>query len=466
MYTTEVTLLDFSGSVTLPLIGKLWELSTVIDGQGSVRNISLENESVTVQNGAVSFADGPTYLDRNNHSIAISIEETGGMGPLFRSGGFDTLPPGAPTDPNGLIEIMVPVNSVTVPAASLSTILPTLPLSLPDCIVITGLTLTLGAGSITVVATGTKCVPIPLPAIGFTYTLNFNIVPSFEMKDTTTIFDIIPIGAGTLAPSGVAFLAGVFGTTEVEIRLRVIRSIQRMLSNSALVAAASTIGAPTLPEGLILSVRRVLITSSGIAIFPVVGAYGGIINAFLRDLWDGTLLKEMSRAEIFVIFGGAKFFIPDVTVFASLGFDWANVRTVPDGALSRVLNIPRDGTVLREMSDNPVYVISGGQKRWIPDEATLLRFGGWSVVRVVPDGSLANIPDGPQVPSVESADCVRIRADIAQRRDTIRGLQQAKTGLNPRNPLDIAEIRQINAEISKINNEIKALDGQATALGC
>lgn len=111
---------------------------------------------------------------------------------------------------------------------------------------------------------------------------------------------------------------------------------------------------------------------------------------------DGTLWKERSSAPVYVMFGGAKFWIPSPDWLRRYG-DWSRVTVAPDGALAAVPVIPSDGTVLREWSSASVYVIQGGQKRWITTPAVLDRFGGWPVVRVVPDGGLALIPDGQQI---------------------------------------------------------------------
>jgi hypothetical protein len=122
--------------------------------------------------------------------------------------------------------------------------------------------------------------------------------------------------------------------------------------------------------------------------------YIKIANAL--PLQDGSLVRERSSAPVYVVFGGARFWIPDPTWLERYG-GWAAVTEVPDGALANVPAIPREGTVLREWSSAPVYVVQGGQKRWIPNPTILDRFGGRPAVRVVPDGGLAAIPDGPQV---------------------------------------------------------------------
>ncbi len=109
---------------------------------------------------------------------------------------------------------------------------------------------------------------------------------------------------------------------------------------------------------------------------------------------EGSVVREASAAPVFVLFGGAKFWIPSPAVLEKYG-GWGAVRVVPDGALTAVPVVPRDGTVLREMSSAPVYVMTGGQKHWIPNPTILQKYGGWGAVRVVPDGALAGFPQGP-----------------------------------------------------------------------
>jgi hypothetical protein len=111
---------------------------------------------------------------------------------------------------------------------------------------------------------------------------------------------------------------------------------------------------------------------------------------------DGTMWRERSSAYVYIMFGGAKFWIPSPEWLFRYG-DWSNVNVTPDGALITVPTIPQEGTVLREWSSAPVYVIQGGQKCWITTPQVLERFGGWSAVRVVPDGGTKSIPDGPQI---------------------------------------------------------------------
>jgi hypothetical protein len=113
---------------------------------------------------------------------------------------------------------------------------------------------------------------------------------------------------------------------------------------------------------------------------------------------DGTLLRESNRPEVYVMFGGAKFHIPDAATAARMGFNLNNVGVVRPGSIkvNDSENIPRHGTVLREETDPRVYVMRNGQKCHIasPTRMDQLCILG-SDVRFVPDGGLRHIPDGP-----------------------------------------------------------------------
>ena len=111
---------------------------------------------------------------------------------------------------------------------------------------------------------------------------------------------------------------------------------------------------------------------------------------------DSTLLKELSRPEVYVAYGGAKFHISNREEFIALGFAWDDIRVIPDGALARIPDVPRDGALLKERSRPDVYVIRAGQKSHIPSEQRFEALGYSSrAIQVVPDGALASLPDGP-----------------------------------------------------------------------
>jgi len=114
-------------------------------------------------------------------------------------------------------------------------------------------------------------------------------------------------------------------------------------------------------------------------------------------LHDGSVLREYSRAEVYVIFGGAKFWVPNPQVLQDLYGGWGNVKIVLDGALAGLPVLPRSGTILREQSNPAVYLIEERTKRYITSPSVLQRYGGASAVRVVPNGSLGSIPTGAPV---------------------------------------------------------------------
>jgi hypothetical protein len=97
-------------------------------------------------------------------------------------------------------------------------------------------------------------------------------------------------------------------------------------------------------------------------------------------LEDGTLLREATGA-IYVLAGGARLHVPDMTVFNQL-YAGAAVTEVPAGALDNLPSQPRDGTILREPS-GAMYVMAGGATFHIPTPEILAQlYGGAPVVQV------------------------------------------------------------------------------------
>jgi hypothetical protein len=115
------------------------------------------------------------------------------------------------------------------------------------------------------------------------------------------------------------------------------------------------------------------------------------------DWADGSVLREVARPEVFVVFGNAKFHVPDEPTLARLYGGWTAVHVVADGTLARVDGVPDDGTLLREENNASVWRIEGGRKRHVTSPAVLARFGGWAGVRVVPDSALAALPVGAPI---------------------------------------------------------------------
>jgi hypothetical protein len=131
---------------------------------------------------------------------------------------------------------------------------------------------------------------------------------------------------------------------------------------------------------------------------------------------DGALLRERGGDAVFLYAGGAPFHVPDPTWLDRFGGE-ATVRTVPAGTLDALVRPPAEGALLREWSDPKIYLIRSGERRWVSTRAELAKAGGTATVRVVPDGALASIPRGqdlpPGGPTTTAPDVVEMRKDKA-----------------------------------------------------
>ena len=113
---------------------------------------------------------------------------------------------------------------------------------------------------------------------------------------------------------------------------------------------------------------------------------------------DFTLVREWNRPEVYVVFGGAKFRIPDPPTLTALGFDWSMVRVIPAGGTSKLLTIPIDRTLIKEQHDPRVFLVDNQALRLVKSPAVMeARCLPWRHVRVVPDTSLSTLPNGPDL---------------------------------------------------------------------
>jgi hypothetical protein len=114
---------------------------------------------------------------------------------------------------------------------------------------------------------------------------------------------------------------------------------------------------------------------------------------------DRTVIRPFDDPAVDVVYGGARFWIPNPETLHALGFSWGDVRVVPSGNLNAIGRIPRDGTLLRELTDPTVWVIEAGKRRAFPDPETFRTLGhSWDRIGLVPDGALAHLPVGNPIP--------------------------------------------------------------------
>jgi hypothetical protein len=117
---------------------------------------------------------------------------------------------------------------------------------------------------------------------------------------------------------------------------------------------------------------------------------------------DWSVVRETSDPKVYVIFGKAKFWIPDPPTLNRLYGGWAAVKNVPDGTLAGagVTDVPIDGTILREEGSAGYWYMQGGTRRIIvpiPYGGSFSALSAATVARIVPDNSLSRFPIGPNL---------------------------------------------------------------------
>jgi hypothetical protein len=115
---------------------------------------------------------------------------------------------------------------------------------------------------------------------------------------------------------------------------------------------------------------------------------------------DGTLLRELGSEGVYVVLGGAKFPIPSLDALSAMGYGGHPIWPVPPGGLNQIPNVPRDGTQMIEMSGAITWQIAGGAKFALPSDevrnALVAQGQLHANVVVVPDGGVHEIPNVPR----------------------------------------------------------------------
>jgi hypothetical protein len=177
---------------------------------------------------------------------------------------------------------------------------------------------------------------------------------------------------------------------------------------------------------------------------------------------DSIMLRDRSMADVFIFAGGARFLVPPAQLATFGGA--STVAVVPPAGLARFTNPPDDGTLVREVSRPEVYRIENGAKRWVTTPQHLAALGGLPTVRLVPDGSLSSLPTGPLIPPTHPNECAAIRASIAElSEDVTRLTEQIDEMEDPDNPRATATLK---AQRTRLAQRIADLQARAATLGC
>ncbi len=155
-----------------------------------------------------------------------------------------------------------------------------------------------------------------------------------------------------------------------------------------------------LDTALSLGAERVSLWRRGVVpaeVWSEIKAYVGELD---RPCWvtrsDNCLIQEPGKP-VWLLQGGARFGIPDPETLYALGYDFTDVRAVPDGFTGLVPLVPRDGTLVKELSQDTIYVVYAGGRFGFPSPEAFDSLGmDWWAVRVVPPDGLAQIPERPR----------------------------------------------------------------------
>jgi hypothetical protein len=112
--------------------------------------------------------------------------------------------------------------------------------------------------------------------------------------------------------------------------------------------------------------------------------------------YDGERVKGSNSAPVYLILHGQLRWIPDPTTYNNLFKDWNGIG-VNDYLVDNVpVGLPlTSGAVLAKGSGAAIYVITNGQKLWIPDPTVFNKFyfNSGKVV-TVPDVIINSVPQG------------------------------------------------------------------------
>jgi hypothetical protein len=141
--------------------------------------------------------------------------------------------------------------------------------------------------------------------------------------------------------------------------------------------------------------ERVSIWRRGVVpgdVWNLIANYQQPLGPHCSDLLvDGCLVREAMASEVYMIVGGAKFYIPGVDTFLAMGFNGRDVQVLPRGMLTGVPDKPRDGTLVVEYNGDTVFAVYGGAKFGIPGPEFETLGYNWGMVRMIPPGGLNQI---------------------------------------------------------------------------
>jgi hypothetical protein len=119
---------------------------------------------------------------------------------------------------------------------------------------------------------------------------------------------------------------------------------------------------------------------------------------------NGTLIKAIDANTVYLIKNGQKCPFPSESIFKAYGYGWHEIILVSATALANYpdgppVEIP-EGSLVKSDTDPAVYIIEGSNKRHIANEQVFIGLGySWSNIWTVPENILANYTLGYEISS-------------------------------------------------------------------
>lgn len=141
--------------------------------------------------------------------------------------------------------------------------------------------------------------------------------------------------------------------------------------------------------------------------FQAIGPVPADINVADFIPANRTLLREENAPflspfwpETYIILGGAKFLVSSQQIAIALGLSPVpTIQTVPTSSIACLARIPWEGTLIKEVNSAQIFLIQNGQKCAVSQTAFNNHHFDPASVLICPNGSLASIPSGPDLTS-------------------------------------------------------------------
>ena len=116
----------------------------------------------------------------------------------------------------------------------------------------------------------------------------------------------------------------------------------------------------------------------------------------LPALREGSLVRA-ANGPLYVIRSGRRVWVSSLAAFQAAGYRWEDVLDLEDVVIRSIALQTEDGMLLKGGGER-VYVLEGGQRRWVSTAAAFATRGfAWSNVHFVSDSLLGAIPEGASI---------------------------------------------------------------------